>query len=289
MKRYLKSNCVSAALDLSDYQQLSSTLHDGGDTYALFRKRGDGKTSWAAVKYSNGDLNLDDAFEITYEQARGIAPISDAGDLGRKVGKMIFGSTENYHLYRNKKNENKYVEVKRTPDGHTWFRQFMFWNTDRGPVKNYYTSKSNKGRYHRVRLDWLEQLLEDYEIVESVEDGIKNDFSYAGSPENPNDIVSSEDSKAWPEDLTYDDYDEGDQIIEVFIDVVGDLNLFEEPSSQGGVGTDYFYDGDGGDIVGEIDMQEEKEQLEDLYWSSTSKADFKEKVKLWMKNLCGLN
>lgn len=102
--------------------------------------------------------------------------------------RYIRAAQDRYELYRNKRNEHKYVEVKHTPDGHTWFRQFMAWNLPTGQVKNYYASKSNKGRYQRVRQEWLKQLLEDYEPVEFVEDDVKDDFSYAGGPENPNDV-----------------------------------------------------------------------------------------------------
>lgn len=376
MKRYIRaSKEVCSSVDVSDYQQMSSALHDGGDTYALYRKRDNGMTRWAAAKYENGEPKVDEAFAISYEQARGFEPISDIGKLSREVGKLVLGAEESYQLYRNNRNENKYIEVRKTTDGHTWYRSFMFWNTDRGPVKNYYTSKSNKGRWHRGTQESVKQMLEDYNIVESVEDGIKEDFSYAGSVENPNDIVSSETVKAskdvtekleillkvmdeggmgaehieylakkidpsitelddlsdrgvgrvynllrkkykdeiakygddaefdhtaaklmglisddkttWPEELTYDEYPEGDQIIEVFIDVVGDLNLFEEPSGQGGVGSDFFYD-EGGDEIARIDLQEEEEQLTDMYYDSKSKEDFKNKVRNWMIDLCGL-
>lgn len=103
----------------------------------------------------------------------------------------IQSSEENYQLYRNNRNENKYIEVKKSSDGHTWYRSFMFWNTDRGPVKNYYTSKSNKGRWHRGTQESVKKMLEDYKMVESIQDGIKDDFIYEGSPENPNDVISS--------------------------------------------------------------------------------------------------
>lgn len=77
-------------------------------------------------------------------------------------------SPEGTLLYRNKQNENKYIEVKKSKDGHTWFRQFMYWNTDDGSVKNYSGSKTNRGRFHRVRQDTLNSILEDYEQVDDV-------------------------------------------------------------------------------------------------------------------------
>lgn len=77
-------------------------------------------------------------------------------------------SPEGTLLYRNLRNTNKYIEVKKSNDGHTYFRQFMYWNTDRGSVKNYNASVTNRGRFHRVRQDTLSQILEDYELVDDV-------------------------------------------------------------------------------------------------------------------------
>lgn len=77
-------------------------------------------------------------------------------------------SPEGVELYRNLRNENKYIEVKHSNDGHTYFRQFMYWNMEDGPVKNYNGSKTNRGRFHRVRQDTLKGILEDYEQVDDV-------------------------------------------------------------------------------------------------------------------------
>ena len=194
--------------------------------------------------------------------------------IEKKTSSTIESSVESYQLYRNKRNENKYIEVKKTSDGHTWFRQFMYWNTPEGSVKNYNASKTNRGRYHRVRLSTLDSILEDYEPVEDVhtEEDVFESTAICAS---------------WPEELTFEEYSEGDQIIEVFIDVVDDLELFEEPSAQGGVGTDYFYN-DEGDVVGKIDLQREEEELQQLYYNSKNRLDFKHKVKRWMKDLCNI-
>ena len=100
--------------------------------------------------------------------------------------RYIRSSEVSYQLYRNNRNENKYIEVRKLSDGHSEYRQFLFWDTDRGPVKNYYTSKSNMGRWHRGTQESVKKILEDYIPVESVEDGVESDYSYRGSPENPN-------------------------------------------------------------------------------------------------------
>lgn len=73
-------------------------------------------------------------------------------------------------LYQNKKNKNKYIEVKKGNDGHTFFRQFMYWNTEDGPVKNYSGSKTNRGRFHRETQASLNKILKDYRRVDQVHD-----------------------------------------------------------------------------------------------------------------------
>lgn len=94
MKRYIRSQKVISAsiIDISEYDQLSSTLHDNGDTYAIFRKIVDGKGHWAAAKYVNGSPDKSSAFEISYDQARGFEPLSPEGQLSRRIGKSVFSS-----------------------------------------------------------------------------------------------------------------------------------------------------------------------------------------------------
>lgn len=87
---------------------------------------------------------------------------------GIVASKKITAGVSNYQLYRNTRNENKYIEVKKMDDGHTYFRQFMYWNTDTGSVKNYSGSKTNRGRYHRVTQRTLNQVLVDYVPVDDV-------------------------------------------------------------------------------------------------------------------------
>lgn len=203
-------------------------------------------------------------------------------------GAEISCAAEGYQLYRNNKNENKYIEVKKSKDGHTWMRQFMYWNMPEGTVKNYNGSKTNRGRYHRVTLETLAKILEDYDSVEDVHEEMDS-IEESTSVDDASDDSSETNDELWPEELTFEDYDEGDQIIEVLIDAVGDLGIFEEASARGGFGTDFFYDDEGGDIIGLIDLEDEQEQLQDLYFNSKSRNDFKQKVIHWLKDLCGLN
>jgi len=89
--------------------------------------------------------------------------------------------TPEYALYQNKKNKNKYIEVKRSADGHSWFRPFVYWNTDQGPVKNYSGSKTNRGRYHRATKDTLKKVLDEYVQV----DDVHSEY------DDPSDLMSS--------------------------------------------------------------------------------------------------
>lgn len=72
--------------------------------------------------------------------------------------------------YQNKRNPNKFIETRKYDDGHTVARQYMKWDTPEGEVKNYTGAKDAKrGRYFRTRKDTLDQMLEDYEEVETSE------------------------------------------------------------------------------------------------------------------------
>ena len=94
---------------------------------------------------------------------------------------------------------------------------------------------------------------------------------------------------SWPEDLTYEDYEEGDQIIEGYIEAIEDLGIFEETSARGGYGTDFFFKDDSySEELASIDLEEEAEILNDMYFSSSSKTDYKNRVKSWLKELCGI-
>lgn len=69
-----------------------------------------------------------------------------------------------YYIYRNKNNENKYIEIKKTKCSHYYVRQFMKWHTENGIVLNY-TGYSN-GRFTRTtRSRHLDELIKDYDLV----------------------------------------------------------------------------------------------------------------------------
>lgn len=62
-------------------------------------------------------------------------------------------------LYSNKRNPNKYIEVRNDGYSHNTVRQFMKWDNR---VKNLLGDK----KLHRWRKENLTELLEDYEEVE---------------------------------------------------------------------------------------------------------------------------
>lgn len=85
---------IEESLDISDYEELTYPLKDGGKNYQLFRKLENGKGKWAAAPMEMGDVKYNDAFEITYDQARGFEPISNIGRLSRDLGKILLSKRE---------------------------------------------------------------------------------------------------------------------------------------------------------------------------------------------------
>lgn len=78
--------------------------------------------------------------------------------------------TDSIRTYRNNRNPNKYIEVKKGNDGHSYMRQYMKWDTDNGEVKNYMGARTSRGRYFRSRQATIDQALEDYTEVTSGKD-----------------------------------------------------------------------------------------------------------------------
>lgn len=91
--------------------------------------------------------------------------------MKRYLNKTIEANTATGDIktYRNRRNENKYIETKHYDDGHTVSRQYMKWDTPEGEVKNYYGSKTNRGRWHRASYDTLKMQLEGYDPIEDEE------------------------------------------------------------------------------------------------------------------------
>lgn len=85
-------------------------------------------------------------------------------------------------------------------------------------------------------------------------------------------------SKNWPEPLNEEDYPWGKQIEDVYVDVLDKLGLWSEPSVQGNYGRETIMTMSNDDIVYEGDYYEIGDDLEDIYYESKSKSDFKKSV-----------
>lgn len=80
--------------------------------------------------------------------------------------RYVRSSKDEVDTYVNRRNPNKYVEVKKYDDGHTVSRQYMKWDTPQGEVKNYTGARDAKrGRYFRTRKNTLNQILDDYDKI----------------------------------------------------------------------------------------------------------------------------
>ena len=66
----------------------------------------------------------------------------------------------NIQTYRNKRNENKYIDVKHTNDCHYMWRQRMVFNNG---VENPVGTK--KGGFRRQRKATIDEVLADYETT----------------------------------------------------------------------------------------------------------------------------
>lgn len=76
--------------------------------------------------------------------------------------RWIHSGTE-VKTYRNKKNPNKFVEVHEDGYGHRSAKQYMHWDeTD-------VTNPTGDGNLHRWRKDNMNELLDDYEEIQSSE------------------------------------------------------------------------------------------------------------------------
>ena len=69
-------------------------------------------------------------------------------------------------IYRNKRNENKYLEIHNDGHYHNTVRQYMYWKyTKKGVVISETKNFTGDGVLHRWRIGNLRELLEDYEEV----------------------------------------------------------------------------------------------------------------------------
>lgn len=81
-----------------------------------------------------------------------------------------YGGCEMKHtttaIYRNNRNENKYIEVRDDGYSHWTVRQYMFWQCRRnGVILSETKNFTGDGILHRWRKENLAQLLADYTLV----------------------------------------------------------------------------------------------------------------------------
>ena len=67
-------------------------------------------------------------------------------------------------IYRNKRNENKFIEVHNDGYHHNSLKQYMLWIIDGMTVKNL-TGDRNLHRWRKANLD---ELLDDYEVIRNL-------------------------------------------------------------------------------------------------------------------------
>ena len=65
------------------------------------------------------------------------------------------------NIYQNKRNPNKYIEVRHYNCGHYVAHQYMFW--EKTGIKNILGSRS--GRFFRFKKATLNSILEDYILL----------------------------------------------------------------------------------------------------------------------------
>ncbi len=71
-------------------------------------------------------------------------------------------------IYRNNRNENKYIEVHTDKCYHKWARQYMEWKGV--GVKNLL----GDGYLHKYRVADMSSILEDYELIRTIETESRN-------------------------------------------------------------------------------------------------------------------
>lgn len=144
------------------------------------------------------------------------------------------------------------------------------------PLKNF--NKQSKSFEHFV------ELCEEYRRIVKRYDG----ESYLPlDPEEYRSVYTPSVKNSWPEELTYEEYDIGDQIIDGYVEALDQLNIFEETDARNGVGVAYLYkDGSYDTPMCEIEIDEQEEILNDMYFSSSSKRDYINKCKSWIRQIC---
>lgn len=143
------------------------------------------------VPYQNigpdGDYGIDFGIEDDIESSK---KINCDEEVVEEISEEVVNDPNAVRTYRNRRNENKFIETKKYKDGHSVARQYMKWETPEGTVKNYSGAKDAKrGRWHRAGKQSQELMLEDYDEVQFMKKYIKTNSDYYGDsmmPDTPN-------------------------------------------------------------------------------------------------------
>lgn len=92
-------------------------------------------------------------------------------------------------------------------------------------------------------------------------------------------------SNNWPRPLNKEDYPWGKQIEDVYVAVLDKLGLWSEPSVRGNYGRETIMTKSNDDVFYVGDYYEIGDDLEDIYYESKSKADFRRSVMEYVKNM----
>ena len=142
----------------------------------------------------------------------------------------------------------------------------------------------------RIRQTWCESELNEYDARrknfksnELSESGIRSIFSKAiGFLTSKN----SNKNKSWPKELTFNDEPGlGDQVADALADAENKLGIWGEPSVQGNQGSVVYYTQDGDDYIGEQDYQEQCQDMQDIYYNSSSRANCIEDMVNYLEDL----
>ena len=93
--------------------------------------------------------------------------------------KKVWNDMTTITIYRNKRNENKYIEVHNDGYYHNSVKQFMQWQKDHfvnqlaKPIRN----EMGDQVLHRWKKANLMELLEDYELITAQKEGGRNESS----------------------------------------------------------------------------------------------------------------
>ena len=197
------------------------------------------------------------------------------------------------YLYVNKRNDHKFLEIRRYEDGHYVCKQSIRSTSEDGVVVINYTGcnlKQNNhgGVWHRISKKAMLELLEDYELVVDNEGAAEETQKYWPSREEW-ERIAEEACESCDDDILWG-------YIGDFEDEVNkELQIFPEPSVQGRCGGVFIFDESGEDRKedgGDYPWYEDFEEWCSFEWSaaisSRSAEEYKQKYREHVGALCSI-